>query len=242
MVSLRKYTKEQLISEIKNRFNKIASLLDDTDYDDMFGKALSWLDQSIYTPRVVLVKPEDFINYHGGIFLDVTQMHIDVINRVYFEEDMAQSFNTLLPELGLLPFISGGSNLTQLGSITSYIQVKTNLNLMNRQLDNDGDYELWPVDENGLQMLQLKRNCMTKIEYLPNLAYEHEEWYLYDNEYRALKDVAFDLCNIFNGEQQLSASTLGVGKEAETLINYWEKKLENDKKEFLDSVMITYMS
>lgn len=242
MVSLRKYTKEYILNEVKHRFKKIASLLDDTDFDDQFRDALSWLDQSIFTPRAVLIKPEDFVEYNGGIFVDVSRMHIDVINNVYFADTNAQSFNTILPELGLLPFITNGSSLTQLGDISTYINIKTNINMMNRQLDLNGDYELFPIDEDGRQMLQLRTPNLTRLEFLPNLAYEQDYWYLYDNEYALLKNLTFAMCNLFNAEMQMSAQSLGVGKEANNLASYWEKKIEDIKEKFQDSVMINYMA
>lgn len=70
MVSLKKYTKEQILTEGNNRFKKIASMLDREDLEDMLQQALSWLDQAIFTPRAILFKPEDVMNYNGGFFID----------------------------------------------------------------------------------------------------------------------------------------------------------------------------
>lgn len=110
---------------------------------------------------------------------------------------------------------------------------------MNRQLQLDGDYELWPIDEEGRQLLQVKNQHIIRIEFLPNIDRNATEWYLYDYEYAVLKDVLFDMCNIFNYEQIMSAQTLGISKESTNLLDYWSKKLENDKKEFHDKALVT---
>lgn len=239
MVSLKKYSKNQILNECKARFKKIASLLDDEDYEDMLEQTLSWLDEAVFSPREILFKPEHIMEYKGGNFVDVTPYKIDVINRVYFQDTFDNTMNTILPEVGLMPFIVGAQNFTSLSSIGEYLALKSNINSMYRQLDSDGDFELWPRDEKGRQLLQLRRNIMTRIEYLPSIDRDADEWYFYDFEYAALKDVLFDKCNLFNAEMQMSATALGVAKEISSVVSYWEKKLENDQKSFLDKAMIT---
>ena len=238
MVSLKKYTKEQILTEGNNRFKKIASMLDKEDLEDMLQQALTWLDQVIFTPRAILFNPENVMNYKGGWFIDVTPYKIDVINNVYYAGDQEYFGNIFFPELGILPFISGGSYIN-LGTISNYISLVSNLNSISRQTEMNGDYELWPVDEQGRQLLQVKNNKIIRIEYLPNIDRNAEEWYLYDYEYGALKDVLFDMCNLFNYEQLMSAQSLGVSKETENLAKYWTDKLEKDKKEFQDKVLVT---
>ena len=239
MVSLKKYTKEQILTEGSNRFKKIASMLDREDLEDMLQQALSWLDQAIFTPRAVLFKPEDVMMYKGGYFIDVTGMKIDVINNAYYQDTFDEQLNTILPEIGFLPFILGGNTFNSLSSIADYLALRRNLNMMNRQLQLDGDYELWPIDEQGRQLLQVKNQHIIRIEFLPNIDRDGTEWYLYDYEYAVLKDVLFDMCNIFNYEKIMSAQTLGISKESSNLLDYWTKKLENDKKEFHDKALVT---
>lgn len=238
MVSLKKYTKEQILTEGDNRFKKIASMLDKEDLEDMLQQALTWLDQVIFTPRPILFKPEDVMNYKGGFFIDVTPYKIDVINNVYYANEQEYFGNIFFPELGILPYISSGSNIN-LTNIADYLSLVSNLNMIRRLTEMDGDYELWPVDEQGRQLLQVKNNKIIRVEYLPNIDRNAEEWYLYDYEYGALKDVLFDMCNIFNYEQLMSAQSLGVSKETTNLVEYWSKKLEADKKEFQDKVLVT---
>lgn len=238
MVSLKKYTKEQILTEGNNRFKKIASMLDKEDLEDMLQQALSWLDQAIFTPRAILFKPEDVMSYNGGFFIDVTPYKIDVINNVYYANEQEYLGNIFFPELGIMPFISGGSYIN-LSNVADYLSLVTNLNLIRRHTEMDGDYELWPIDEQGRQLLQVKNNNIIRIEYLPNIDRNAEEWYLYDYEYAALKDVLFDMCNIFNYEQLMSAQSLGVSKETTNLVEYWSKKLEADKKEFHDKSLVT---
>ena len=238
MVSLKKYTKEQILTEGNNRFKKIASMLDREDLEDMLQQALSWLDQAIFTPRAILFKPEDVMNYNGGFFIDVSPYKIDVINNAYYASEQEYLGNIFFPELGIMPFISGGSYIN-LSNVADYLSLVTNLNLIRRHTEMDGDYELWPIDEQGRQLLQVKNSNIIRIEYLPNIDRNAEEWYLYDYEYAALKDVLFDMCNIFNYEQLMSAQSLGVSKETTNLVEYWSKKLEADKKEFHDKSLVT---
>lgn len=238
MVSLKKYTKEQILTEGNNRFKKIASMLDREDLEDMLQQALSWLDQAIFTPRAILFKPEDVMNYNGGCFIDVSDYKIDVINNAYYASEQEYMGNIFFPELGILPYISGGTQIN-LSSIGDYLELVSNLNMIRRLTEMDGDYELWPIDEQGRQLLQVKNNKIIRIEYLPNIDRNAEEWSLYDFEYAALKDVLFDMCNLFNFEQVMSAQPLGVGKETENLAKYWQDKLEKDKKEFHDKALVT---
>ena len=238
MVSLKKYTKEQILNEGAARFKKIARILDPTDIEDMLQQALSWLDQAIFTPRAILFKPEDVMMYNGGYFIDVSQYKIDVINNAYYASEQEYMGNIFFPELGIMPYISGGSQIN-LSSVADYLELVTNLNMIRRQTQMDGDYELWPIDEQGRQLLQVKNNKIIRIEYLPNIDRNAEEWYLYDFEYASLKDVFYDLGNLFNYEQVMSAQVLGVGKETENLAKYWQDKLEKDKKEFHDKALVT---
>ena len=242
MVSLKKYTKEQILTEGSSRFKKIASLLDKEDFEDMLQQTLSWLDMTIFYPRVLQIDADKVINYKGGWFVDVSNQKIDVINNVYYQDTFDEMLNTILPEVGLMPFIVGGTTFTSLSSIGDYIALRTNLNNMMRQMDLDGDYELWAQDSEGRQLLQVKKPGMLRIEYLPSIDRDSEEWYLYDFEYAAVKDILFDKCNLFNAEQQMSAQALGVGKEAENLAKYWADKLEKDQTAFTDKSLVTYIA
>ena len=40
----------------------------------------------------------------------------------------------------------------------------------------------------------------------------------------------------------MSAQALGVSKETTNLVEYWNKKLEKDKKEFTDKSLVTYLA
>lgn len=241
MVSLKKYTKEQVLTEGSNRFKKIASMLDKEDLEDMFQQALSWLDMTVFYPRILLVEKDQVIGYKGGWFVDVTNQKIDVINNVYYEDTFNDGLNPIVPELGIMPFLLGG-NYISLTSVFDYLNLRSNINGMMRQLELDGDYELFPPDPEGRQLLQVKKQGMLRIEFLPSIDRDAEEWYLYDFEYAALKDVLFDMCNLFNAEMTMSAQVLGVGKESEGIAKYWQEKLDKDKKEFSDKFLVTYIA
>ena len=150
--------------------------------------------------------------------------------------------NTLLPEVGLMPYILGAQTFTSLSSIGDYLALRSNLNMMTRQLGVDGDYELFPPDEEGRQLLQVKNKHIIRIEFLPSIDRNADSWSLYDFEYSALKDILFDKCNLFNAEMQMSATTLGVAKEISNVINYWKEKLDKDIKEFQDKALVTYLA
>ena len=243
MVSLKKYTKEQILNEIgeSGRFSKIASLLDPSDFEDQMQQTLSWLDMTIFYPRAKIFEAKDMIGYKGGTFVDVTPYNIDVINNVYYQDTFDEMLNTILPEVGLMPFILGGSTFTSLSSIGEYISLRTNLNEMTRLMELNGDYELWPKDNEGRQLLQVKKPGMLRVEFLPSIDRNATEWYLYDFEYAAFKDILYDKCNLFNAEQQMSAQTLGVAKDAKVLVDYWTNKLEKDEKAFTDKSLVTYI-
>lgn len=238
MVSLKKYTKEQIITEMRQRLKKIAKILDSEDFEDMLQQSLSWLDQAIFTPRAILFKPENVMGYNGGFFIDVSPYKIDVINNVYYAGEQEYLGNIFFPELGVLPYLYSGTTIN-LSSIADYLSLISNLNMIRRQTEMDGDYELWPIDEQGRQLLQVKNKNIIRIEYLPNIDRDAEEWYLYDFEYAALKDILFDKCNIFNYEQLMSAQALGVSKETTNLVEYWNKKLEADEKKFHEKSLVT---
>ena len=242
MVSLKRYTKEQILTEGNSRLKKIASMMDKEDIEDQLQQTLSWLDMAIFYPRVLQIEKDQVMGYKGGYFVDVSNQKIDEINTVYYEDNFKEILNGILPEVGILPLIIGGSSFTSLSSIGDYLGLRTNLNSIIRQMDFDGDYELWPRDENGRQLLQVKKPGMLRVEYLPSIDRDAEEWYLYDFEYAAIKDILYDKCNLFNAEQQMSAVTLGVGKEAENLAKYWQTKLEADEKAFTDKSLVTYIA
>lgn len=241
MISLKKYTKEQILTEGSNRFKKIASMLDKEDREDMLQQALSWLDMTVFYPRILLVEKNQVIEYKGGWFVDVTNQKIDVINNVYYEDTFKDGLNPIVPELGIMPFLLGG-NYISLTSVFDYLNLRSNINGMMRQLELDGDYELFPPDPEGRRLLQVKKPEMLRIEFLPSIDRDAEEWYLYDFEYAALKDVLFDMCNLFNAEMTMSAQALGVGKESENMANYWKSKLEADEKAFTDKSLVTYIA
>ena len=165
-----------------------------------------------------------------------------MINNAYYHDTFDDSLNTLLPEVGLMPYILGAQNFTSLSSIGDYLALRTNLNLMSRQLELDGDYELWPADEEGRQLLQVRNNKIIRIEYLPSIDRKADSWSLYDYEYGAVKDILFDKCNLYNAEMQMSATALGVAKEITNVINYWKEKLQKDIEDFQNKSLVTYIA
>lgn len=239
MISIQKYTKAQLYQEVQERFRKIATLLDESDYMDYLEQSLRWLDTAMYNPRNALFKPTDFTTVNGGSFIDTTGLAIDEVCNVYYGNH--DQVNFMFQELGILPFISQSIGFTALENVCSYLELQTVLNLMNRQMELSYDWELFPIDENGRQLLQLKNVGLVRVEYLPYLKAEDDSWMLYDNEYRTLKDLVYAECSRQNAIIQMSAVALGVGKEAQTLVDFWDKEIDKIKKNFSDSQIITYL-
>lgn len=240
MVSLKKYTRERIVVEIKSRFKKIASTLDESDFDDYINKAITYLSESLYNPRSMIFTPEQMI-YEGnyGPFVDVTNLRIDAITRVYFA-DKSTMTNSFMDDIGFLPFIAKASGLmTSLADITNYVNLQTNFNMMNRHMELIDDFELLPITSDNRQLLQLRKQGLTWVEYLPQIDYSEDEWLLYDHEYVFVKDYAFALLNLANAEYQMSAVALGVGSEAQTLVNYWEKKASTLRDDWEKHAIIT---
>lgn len=238
MVSLKERKREKLTAELQTRFaGKVATLLDPSDFDSVINRSISRLDQVMYTPRNVIFDETSFIE--GTNFIDVTPLRIDAINTVYFSNNI--QMNMMFPELGFLPFVSSGPGLGILEGAVSYLELQSTLNLLNRQLNVIDDYELWPTNKEGQQLLQIRNKGLIRLEYLPNLPEEADSWYLFDPEYLFLKELVWVELNIFNAEAQASASGIGVGKEALALAEYWGRQRERIETQFVGSKVITYL-
>lgn len=240
MISLKTYTKERLLEDVKHRFEKIANMLDDGDFEDYLGEAISYLSESMYSPRSMIFTPNDFTSYQDkDAFIDVTDLKIDVINRVYFGDQQFNQ-NFFFEELGLMPFIAQSSGLvTTITSVTNFMNTQSNFNMMNRQMRLIDDFELLPITADGRQLLQLRNKGLTWVEFLPSLDYSDDEWNLFDHEYQMVKKLTFALLNLANAEMQISAVTLGVGSEAQSLVSYWKSKIDDIKKDWQEHHKIT---
>ena len=243
MISIKEHTKKELLEGIQQRFNKIANLLDEEDYLDFIEESIVHLNDAMYNSRSYLFTADDYVQYNGsGTFLDVTNLKIEEICNVYYSDKDQYNANFFFEELGLLPFVSQSSGFANtLSQVTNYLLLQTNLNMLNRQMELCNDWELWPIDKDGKQMLQMRTATITRVEFLPYIDYFSDSWVLFDHEWAFLKKLVFAKCMRRNVEIQASASTLGVAKEANNLVTYWSTQEEKIIEDFSKHQIITYL-
>jgi len=238
MVSIRKRRKSELTAYLENRTSKMPIVLDHSDFHLQIERGVRKLDEILSNPRSVLLT-----NAKNGL-LDVTAFHIDEINNVYYSQDM---INNLLAGMdlgvGFLPLIEARTMPTNsLESTIDLLILKNVINMLQRKMFNTTDYTLLPLDVNGHQYLQVKNpGNLFWVEYLPYINPNDDEWDLYENEYLFLSELCYAYICHANVESQAQVSILGVGKEAATLVQYWDQKIKDIIKEFQDSSIISYM-
>ena len=240
MVSLRLRTRTSLIEEMRGRTRKIPTILDDEDFNRQVTKAVGSLDERLAIPRVALLT-----NARNGV-LDVTPFDIDEINTVYYSPGTAESLlGGMDLGVGLLPIITGGSNLTNsLGSLIDYMTLKSVFNMIQRQMMNTEDYYLMPTTADGRQLLQVRnQGSLFALHYLPYLKPDDPAgWGLYEPEWQFLQDLTFYRLLEANAEFQLNASLLGTSKEAMALVEFYVNKQKDLIQAFEDAALIEYLA
>jgi hypothetical protein len=238
MVSIKERKRESILTDLKSLTSKIPMILDESDFVLQLERAVRNLDEKIYNPRSVV-----FDDASSGL-VDVTAYHIDEINNVYYSPESGE---TLLAGLdlgvGLMPLLSSQSMpITSLGSITDYLILKNVLNSIQRKMLNIDDYTLLPITADGRQLLQVKNpGKLLHVEYLPYLDPQWDSWFLFENEYQYLINLAYAFVCHANVEVQAQAQLLGVGEKANSLVQYWSEKIKELQKSFEDSATINFM-
>ena len=239
MVSLRPREKAGLVQYLENRTSKMPIILDPSDFVLQIERAVRRLDEAMFNPRSVILTDAS-----NGL-IDVTALNIDEINTVYYSQD---SLSTLMGGMdlgvGIMPILTANAMpLSSLESMVDYLVVKNLINLVQRKMMNAWDYTLLPMDAQGRQYLQVRNpGNLFWIEFLPYIDPARESWELYENEYQFLTELAFAYVCHANAEIQAQSVLLGVGKEAVTLTQYWDGKIEKLIKEFTDSALINYLA
>jgi hypothetical protein len=214
-------------------------LLDEDDFVLHLERAIRVLDTVMYNPRNVI-----FEDAPNG-FYDVTELKIDEINTVYYSIESADSMlGGLDLGVGVLPILSAQMMpLSSLDGLVDYLALKNVLNMLQRKMLSTTDYQLFPVNAEGKQLLQIRNpGNLFWVEYLPYLPFDADSWDLFENEFQFVSDLAFmHVCHA-NVEMQAQASILGVGKEAVNLVTYWDNKIKEHIKAWEDSSVITYIS
>jgi hypothetical protein len=213
-------------------------ILDESDYGLQLERAVRDLDARIFNPRSIV-----FDDASNGV-VDVTVYHIDEINAVYYSPDSGE---TLLAGLdlgvGIMPLLASQSMpISSLGSITDYLILKNVLNSIQRKMMNIADYTLLPMTADGRQLLQVKNpGKLLWVDYLPYIDPAWSSWSLFENEYQYLVELAFCFICHANVEAQAQAQLLGVSEKANSLLQYWDGKIEKLQKAFAESSIIDYI-
>lgn len=243
MVSLKKYEKSYFLQKLQSLAQKTALLLDEEEISLCIERAIGVLDENVYTPRAVLFDNKALTTKNGYTFVDVTPFKIDAICTIYYAKSGQDDIlNQATLGVGLFPWLSSTFGISFLTDVEGYLILQGNLNSLNRKLGVIDDYELWPVDDNGKQFLQIRANPDLFIcHYLPWLESTADSWMLFEPEYQFVLEYARCQMYLRNQEAVASAEPLGFGKEAQTMLNYWDNKAKETLKEFIDRKFIAYM-
>lgn len=244
MVSLYKRERGEFLQTLKGLATKYAVILDDSDLEYVLNKAVSELDKMMYNPRQVIFDGQCLTQKEGYTLVDVTNYKIDAICNVYYSPNISDNFiSDASLGVGLMPWLSSLWGLSVVSDISGYLILQGNLNMINRRMANQDDYFLMPVDSDGRQLLQIRRNPeLFILEFLPHLEPKAESWYMFEHEFQFVLEYA--RCEMFlrNAEIMMSAQPLGFGDKVDSQINYWKEKENSVVKEFKDSQIITYIS
>ena len=227
MTFIKTYKKEDIILDLKRRGRYFARMLDDTDLQDIVSDCVRKLDENVSTPR-------DLIITAGVKEVDLTGYNVDSVAMVYYSND--QVFTPLGPDVGLLPLILKGQSNFAFGNVIDFLQMKASLNIMNRQLRTAPDHEFM-----GGKIYFNKAFKSAIVEFLPYFDGEADSWDFFQMEYHYVLNRSWCLLNLRNGEAMMSATVLGVGKEAQGVVDHWQKKLSELDTEWLTKGVISYV-
>ena len=202
-------------------------MLDEYDLQDIVADCVRKLDENVYSPR-------DLVVTTGTKEVDLTLYNVDAIGMVYYSNDPV--FTPLGPDVGLLPLILKGQSNFAFGNVIDFLAMKSTLNIMNRQLRTAPDYEFV-----GGKLYFNKAFSSAIVEYLPYLDGDVDAWDLYQSEFQYLLNRAWCLMNLRNGEALMSATVLGVGKEATGVVDHWQEKLTKLDEEWLTKGSVAYV-
>lgn len=232
---LKTYTKAQLLDDFSVRSRSIPLILEPDEVERVMRQAVRTLDQEVYSPRHMLLKCA-----YNGQMVDVTDYHIASITRVAYSGSSATSL--IDGEIGLLPFLSAqGAGTGLIENVMDLFLVQRVINGIKRFM-NTYDWELWPPDENGREMLQVRNpGSLMEVEFLPVLDDAAPAWELYQKEFTFVSELFYRMANLQNTEVQAQASLLGVSKEASNLVSYWREQVASCIKDWKDSAVVTAM-
>jgi len=226
---LKTYVRTSIANTLVNRSRKFARMMDDNDINDILSACIRKLDEQLNSPR-------DLVITSATRSVDLTSYGIDEVCNVIFSDDHGMSASPVGAEVGLMPFIMRGAGIGNFTNVIEFLQMKSTLNIMNRQLRTSPDYEY-----KGGTMYFNRPFAMVDIEYLAYLDAESPQWDLYQMEYEYLLERCWRMLNMRNAEAQMSATTLGIGEKAVQVAEYWSKKVAEIDTEWLEKGAITYV-
>jgi hypothetical protein len=238
VVSLRERKKSVLVTDLKARTSKMPLLLDESDFVMQVDRAVRCLDERLFNPRSLV-----FTDASNGQ-IDVTDLQIDEICACYFSSDLSESLlGGMDLGIGLLPLLNSTMMpISSLDSMVDYLVLKNVINGMRRKMLNTNDYTLLPLTADGRQILQVRNpGKLFWVEFLPFIRPEADSWYLFENEYSFIFELAFCYIGHANAESVVQASLLGVSKEAMALVTYWDNKIEKMIKAWGESSLINFI-
>lgn len=242
MVSLQRYTREQLKSYLLQQSSKMAMVVDGEDMDAVISECVAMLDQFLYEPRSVVFDNSCLVEKEGGTFVDVSSYRIDEICNIYYSSKSEGGYGGDTLGIGFFPWLTSLYGITFLHDLTGYLILQGNLNKLKRQLGSADDYQLMPVDADGRQLLQLRTSPeLFWLDFLPWLSSTAEEWYLYEFEWLYLKTIC--RCELFvrNAEIIAAASPLGFGKDVESQLTYWQEKKKAETEAFTTARTLAWL-
>lgn len=243
MVSLQKVTRGQLEDYLRQQSSKMAMVLDDEDISAIIGEAVATLDQFLYEPRSCVFERSHMVQKNGGTFIDVTGFKIDEICNVYYSSTDNDDFiKGASLGIGFFPWLSSMYGISFIHDVIGYLIIQGNLNKISRQLGTVDDYQLWPLDADGRQLLQIRANPeLFWLDFLPWLSSNDDSWFLYEFELLFLKTIC--RCEMFvrNAEIIAAASPLGFGKDVESQLQYWRDKKKEEIEHFTTSRTLAWL-
>ena len=137
MISLTARTRADILTYLKQRYNKFPTMQDDLDYNESISSAIRELNNLCYNPRQAIKQTPTKTN-------DLTALQVDEICYVYFSNDSMFPNLGLGDGIGLIALFSRQQSMIDMESVGDYLILKGNLNIMNRHLKGAPDWEYIP--------------------------------------------------------------------------------------------------
>lgn len=226
MISLKERTLEELEGVLANRGRKFAFILEKEERDIIIRDAIRKLNSIVNSPRTKLIQSP-------AKKMEMTE-DVDEVCRVLFSNDF---WDNMVRDIGIIPYISKSQPMLTIESISEFLVLKGNLNMMSRHMKTAPDWEY------NAPILEINQNYTAiQIDFLPYLNPDNDSWYLFEHEKTFIVDYGWALLNKRNAEALVSATFLGIGTEYKEVLSYWSTELDKVESSFLSAGVITYLN